>query len=311
MIHKRLLFFLVCPLIYSLAIADDPNDYEVKISNDHIVARYNSKLIWQYNFVKAEGKPYFHPLASTSGHVFSDLRPDDHPWHRGLWFSWKYIDGVNYWEENRDTGQSDGKTRITKVEKRELDDSSIQVKLKLSYTPGDSQETILNESRTVTIHRPSEDGIYPIIWESTFYAVKDSVLLDRTPLLGEQNGKRWGGYAGWSLRMNKASLDGVFTNSQGQMGLDAKSKSASWISYDTTHGDAVLFMDHPTNLNYPNTWYISAEMPYFSPAVLFNKRYILRKEAPLHLRYQIFISPRKFDSSRIEKTWRNWSSLTE
>ena len=25
-------------------------------------------------------------------------RPPDHIWHHGLWFSWKFINKVNYWE---------------------------------------------------------------------------------------------------------------------------------------------------------------------------------------------------------------------
>ena len=57
----------------------------------------DGKVLWQYNFDKAEGKPYFHPLAAADGTVLTDLRPADHVWHRGLWFSWKHVNHVNYW----------------------------------------------------------------------------------------------------------------------------------------------------------------------------------------------------------------------
>ncbi|MBA7592916.1 Vitamin B12 transporter BtuB [subsurface metagenome] len=53
--------------------------------------------IWKFNFDKTEGKPYFHPLALEDGTPLTWLRPEDHPWHRGFWFSWKYINGLNYW----------------------------------------------------------------------------------------------------------------------------------------------------------------------------------------------------------------------
>ena len=57
----------------------------------------NSDIIWQYNFNNRFGKPYFHPVRVKNS-TLTCVSPPDHPWHLGLWFSWKYINGVNYWE---------------------------------------------------------------------------------------------------------------------------------------------------------------------------------------------------------------------
>ena len=55
------------------------------------------KTIWAYHFKADGGFPYVHPLATAEGTCLSALAPNDHPWHRGVWFSWKYLNGVNYW----------------------------------------------------------------------------------------------------------------------------------------------------------------------------------------------------------------------
>ncbi|MCX6877947.1 MAG: alpha-L-fucosidase [Verrucomicrobia bacterium] len=59
-----------------------------------------SNILWQAVADPAQGKPYFHPLATPGGVVVSDLRPPDHLWHRGLWWSWKLINGLNYWDQD-------------------------------------------------------------------------------------------------------------------------------------------------------------------------------------------------------------------
>ena len=37
------------------------------------------------------------------------LRPADHPWHRGIWWSWKFIDGGCGWLGSRTTGAVPGR----------------------------------------------------------------------------------------------------------------------------------------------------------------------------------------------------------
>src|SRR5690606_23188877 len=44
-------------------------------------------------------KSFIHPLRTLEGDVLTVDRPWDHVWHRGLYFAWKLIDGVNYWGE--------------------------------------------------------------------------------------------------------------------------------------------------------------------------------------------------------------------
>ena len=65
---------------------------------------HGDKTVWRLIYDKTQNKSYFHPLATVDGTVLTALRPADHVWHYGVWFSWKFIDGLNYWEEDPDGG---------------------------------------------------------------------------------------------------------------------------------------------------------------------------------------------------------------
>ena len=49
-------------------------------------------------------RPFVHPLRTPAGHVLTVDAPDDHPWHHGLWFTIKFVNGENFWEEYDEYG---------------------------------------------------------------------------------------------------------------------------------------------------------------------------------------------------------------
>jgi hypothetical protein len=53
---------------------------------------------WTYN-ADHRKRPNLHPVAAPSGAVLTRDAPDDHPWHHGLWFTIKFVNGENFWEE--------------------------------------------------------------------------------------------------------------------------------------------------------------------------------------------------------------------
>ena len=53
---------------------------------------------WTYN-ADHRKRPNVHPLAAPSGAVLTCDAPDDHPWHHGLWFTIKFVNEENFWEE--------------------------------------------------------------------------------------------------------------------------------------------------------------------------------------------------------------------
>ncbi|HAQ21289.1 MAG TPA: hypothetical protein DCR40_18970 [Prolixibacteraceae bacterium] len=274
----------------------------------------NGKIVWQHHFDKAEGKPYFHPLSTIVGSVLTGLRPEDHPWHRAVWFSWKYINGLNYWEEDPKTGKSEGITELKSVKYELEKDFGAEFKMQLSYHPPTGDE-LLHELRSVKLSAPATDGSYFMDWESTFTALADEVVLDRTPLPDEPKGKSWGGYAGFSARMNNQLWDVKTINDSGEK-EQLHGKASRWITYEMKDlkGKTVsmTIFDHPSNPNHPNNWFISNDRAtpfyYFSPAVVFDQKMILKKGEKLKLKYRLLVSSGELNQAILNSNWNQFKT---
>jgi len=159
------------------------------------------------------------------------------------------------------------------------------------------------------MHPPDEDGCYRIDWQSTFTAGDEDVILDRTPIIGEQDGKSWGGYAGLSARLAKNTSDWQVMDSQGRKDLEANEKHSRWLDFSlkTSSGNigGIAIFDHPENPRHPSPWYVimSETMRYFSPAFLFYKPYTLPAGKSFTLQYRILIHPGRPKPELMEKEW--------
>ena len=257
----------------------------------------HSEVVWQFNFNNRLGKPYFHPL-NVGKTTLTCVAPPDHPWHLGLWFSWKYINGVNYWEYMNDyktpeTGyRSEGVTELQIKEFVRNKDFSADVRLKLNYHPIKGA-VALSEERSLHISSPLKDGSYYIDNEHLFKALSDSVILDRTPILGESGGQSWGGYAGLSVRFNQDfNTPEIISDSD-----STKFWKGNWFSmgFNTLSGGkaGLAMMQHPKFTANSTSWYAikDTKIPffYYSPAILFDRKIILKKGETLNLKYRVWV----------------------
>ena len=176
----------------------------------------------------------------------------------------------------------------------------------LAYAPAKTGTVVMTEERTVTIHPPNEAGAYTIDWSATFQALETDVVLDRTPLEGQPDGKAWGGYAGLSLRMNKEVHGGVFSTSEGKEGDEATRTAARWMSYSAPEGGSILMLDHPDNLRYPGKCYYIEKMPFMMPAVIHDTPHTIEAGKTMRLKYRAIISPEKADAAPAEKACEEW-----
>jgi len=172
----------------------------------------DGKVLWTFNYDRQEAKPCFYPLRSTSGVELACHRPPDHPWHYGLWFSWKLINGVNYWEEDK-AHHSAGMTEITDAKVTTSDDFSAHGVLHIAYHPK-GKPSLLDEVRTLKISRPQPDGSYSIDWDAAFTAGDEPLAFERTKPYG-QEGSSHGGYAGLSVRCAASAFPRALLDSNG------------------------------------------------------------------------------------------------
>ncbi len=277
-------------------------------SDSNSIALLNvGKVVWRLNHDKAEGKPYFHPLATVDGNVLTCLRPADHRWHRALWFSWKFINGLNYWEESAKTGKSEGYTDLVDIMIAPASDFSARIEMSLNYHPP-QQAAVLSESRVIDVSAPQKDGSYRLTWVSSFTALSD-VVLGRTPIPGETNGVAYGGYAGLSIRMAKELKSWNFVDSEGRENDAAHGKKAAWLDTSGSCGDGVYgvaIMSHPANGPNLSPWYLAKGMPYFSPAFLFDSDYKLEKDKTLVLKYRVLVHKGAADKAMLDVEQQNF-----
>jgi len=270
------------------------------------------KVVWKLTHNKKEGKPYFHPLALTDGSVLTWLRPGDHKWHRALWFSWKKINQINYWEENKQ-GISQGTSELVDVKVKPQKDFSARIEITMSYHPPGKEE-ILAEKRFIKVTAPDKKGIYKIDWLSVFTAGKEKVVLDRTPIQGEPSGSKWGGYAGLSLRLAQSMRQSQqVLNSNGLTNAQTHGQKAHWLDMtgksESGRIGGITVIDHTQNLRHPSPWYVAQGMPYFGAALLFDKPLILPAGDSLCLRYRIIVHPGPPDKCLIEKERKGFNKM--
>ncbi|MCG8698521.1 MAG: PmoA family protein, partial [Bacteroidales bacterium] len=276
---------------------------------EHSIAMcYDQQIVWQFLYAPTQTKPYFHPIALSDGTVLTWVAPQDHPWHYGLWFSWKFINGINYWEEDRVTGKAAGLTTWDSVRIRKHDDGAVNIHLHLSYQEP-NQSAVLTEDRTIAISASDDTGRYNLDWHSVFTAQSDHVELNRTPIPGEPKGKPYGGYAGLSFRAHQDVQAVQYTTdvmSLTEQRYRGRARAVEYAGERDGQSFGVAILDHPDNVNAPTPWYLDngKVMDYFSPAVLYDKPLVLKREEKLTLRYRVIVHYGRWDSERLRSEYQ-------
>ena len=273
--------------------------------------------LWQFRYDPALDHAYFHPLRTTDGRLLTWDRPPDHIWHHGLWFSWKYINKVNYWEVDTKTGRPAGRTSWSNVRVSFGKSLEARITMDLDYRPVGAVAPVLTEKRTIEVSRPDAEGVYAIDWTSAFVAVADA-LLDRTPLPGQPGGGVSGGYAGLSLRLGEGLSDREVMTSDGPVTVWTDDRyRGRHIGLDYSGlvdgGPAgIAVVDHPANLRSPTPWYVisSPGFSWFTPALLCYEPLALRAGETLVLRYRVLVHAGRWDAERLRQEAARFAART-
>lgn len=281
-------------------------------------------IVWRLNFGASLTKPHFHPLQTANGRCLTQVSPKDHPWHYGLWHSWKTIDRVTYWEEDRKTSRAEGTTRMVEATVLRFDAAGARLRLLLAYHPADKPGAVVMEDTIdLTIEVPRDDGSYRIIWDQTSRA-RRPVVLDRTPPPGQPEGKDYGGYAGLSFRGDRFMSEVAIVTSTGRRDLEANRMRAQWATLTGMIDDrpaGITIFDHPSNPRHPTPWYFvmrpsranSANSPfwYLNAAFLNAEPFKLAPERPLSLRYLVRVDDQPPPPTTLDNEFRWFTSATE
>lgn len=242
-------------------------------ASNEIAYRYGSEL----------PKPCVHPLTTPRGHVISGFEMSDHVWHRGLWFAIKYLNGVNFWEEQAPFGvqSSAGEPGVRLVSER-----AARIDHALDWR-SEAEGTALHEARTLEIST-DEAGIGRIDWACALRAEQD-VLLDRTPYT------TWGGYGGLTFRAARQVHGARYLLPGGESCATLTGQRHAWVALEgrvdggVDQTMSVAMLDHPANPRSPSPWYCKSEDQYnfMNAAFLFHEPMTLVKGQTLAFRYRV------------------------
>jgi hypothetical protein len=268
-------------------------------ATEHTIAWEEAgRTVWRFNFDPQFAKTFFHPLSAGGGASLTESQPADHRWHYGLWFSWKYINKANYWEENRETGRSEGATRWSPPRIETHADGSATISLDLTYTHP-SGRVDLTEKRSLAVSAPDASGTYAIDWDSEFTAGAEGAVLGRTPMLGEPDGRVNGGYAGLGLRLrgrpavySVVSTEGAVERFESNRARpDAPALGLNLTDPDAFAGGIAVLSARGNMPSGSSPWYLvnSDTMHWANPAVLAPAEKQLAAGEKWRLRYRIIV----------------------
>jgi hypothetical protein len=237
---------------------------------------------WTYVY-GGRPKPYVHPLRTPSGIVLTVFEPHDHVWHRGLWFTFKFVNGENFWEEHPPFGvQAARPPAIAHGENGAVTLAAASEWVR----PGG--ETVLDEARTLA-SRPLGPGRYAIDWDVRL-TPRAPASLDRTPFT------TWGGYGGLTFRGSRNWQETRLLFADGSTSDRPAPKPSRWCDLagklDGGPGltGGVAMFDHPDNPRHPVPWYgATGAGHYFNAALLFHGPLALGRGETLRLRYRVLV----------------------
>ena len=227
-------------------------------------------------------KACVHPLNTPAGHCLSGFEMSDHVWHRGLWFTIKYLNETNFWEEHEPYG-----IHLNDAEPgcEIIDTNTVRVTHPVRWE-SDATGLAIREKRALTF-RSEDDGTRVIDWNAELTPTKD-LKLDRTPYT------TWGGYGGLSLRGSREMHNVQFVLPGGATTEGLAGESHDWVLMqgDVDGGPeqkfAFAIIDHPHNPRSPSPWYAKCNgMNYINAAFLFHEPMEVKGGVPLSFKYRV------------------------
>lgn len=224
-------------------------------------------------------KACIHPLVTPAGHRLTGFEMSDHVWHRGVWFTIKFVNGANFWEEHVPFGaQKSVAEPICEI----IDRDRARISHRLHW---DSETTgvAIDERRAVTF------GPGVIDWSTELRAEKD-LTLDRTPYT------TWGGYSGLSYRAARELHEVNFLLPNGDTVASLAGQPHDWtVMQGAVDGGgpgqrvSMGMIDHPSNPRSPVPWYNKSGngFNYMNAAFLFHEPLRLARGESLKFNYRI------------------------
>jgi hypothetical protein len=245
---------------------------------------------------------YIHPLFSLNGDTLTEEFPEDHPYHRGIFWAWHqlYIDG-----------KSIGDGWIMKNIIQEVADvrtitnnnyGQLQVDVLWKSPSFEDSHPFISEYTTITIH-PLQDSVRKID-----FAISLKALVPGVEIGGSNDEKGYGGLCArlkLSENIKFTSAIGKVTPQQGQIA------AGPWMDFSAPFErngktSCVSILCHPETPNYPAPWILRSEPSMQNIVFPGRNRIKLPVDKSIVLYYRVIVHNKYISSLNINKLQKEY-----
>lgn len=240
---------------------------------------------------------YIHPLLSLKGDTLTEEFPLDHPYHRGIFWSWHqlYADTSSLGDE---WIMKDISHEVRDIHTSAGAESAI-LDLKVLWRSErlDEGTDFMQENTRITVH-PEKSGIRTIDFEISLMALRKGISLG-----GSDDEK---GYGGFCARV-KMPDDLTFTSDKGPVTPETlQIEAGPWMDFSGTFGASDLqsglsILCHPSTPNYPAPWILRQRSSMQNIVFPGRDRVEISEEQPTLLRYRLLVHDGSADDLDLAK----------
>lgn len=289
----------------------------------HLVS--GGRRLARYSWSAADNHPHLsHVRPLTHDGVLTNHKPWDHRWHHGLWFSWKFINDVLYWEDHPDYGHGRG-AGLGRSHVVEHDVAAaagrVVIRERLEWRPDGTDRVVLDEHRTMAVHADlGVPGAWAVDWQFHWRAVEDAVL-STTPYPEHW----WGGYAGLNFRAARsmAARETILASGGLEGRAAVHASRVEWMAYGgctdgagtdepeaPATGTVAILAEPAPALGRTPAYVFSAheEMGFLAAAPLMHGDHVVPAGDVLRLGYRTVVLDRLPDREEIDHLYQQYAA---
>ena len=216
----------------------------------------DGQLFTEYQ-TKDVPRPFFYPVIGAAGENIVrnypmkpgvEGEPQDHPHHKGLWFTHGSVNGIDFWSETKDFG----KQQHVSFGDIKSDGAKGSFTADTKWVSSDGK-TVLTDSRKFTIGA-LPNGEKQLDYDITLKATEGDVTFNDT-----KEGSMAIRLCPQLTFSKKEGSTGHAYNNNNDKQKDIWGKRASWVCYygPDPKGNtvSVVMFEHPKNFRAPTTWH--------------------------------------------------------